>query len=337
MTGKSDVVITTISGPNEVLRTYADGCLKHGMGLIVIGDRKSPANFELPGCRYLSIDEQLKLDFSLPRMLRENHYGRKNIGYLLAMRRGVEVIIETDDDNFPKEHFWRERATGKEALALNSKGWINVYRLFSERNIWPRGFPLEQLPRKMPGRQELETDYVVCPIQQGLCDGNPDVDAVYRLVMELPVEFEPSENVALGHGSWCPFNSQNTTWFKECFPLLYLPSYCSFRMTDIWRSFVAQRVAWTCGWHILFHKATVFQDRNTHDLLKDFEDEIPGYLGNARICRELEDLNLKEGREHIVQNLVRCYEMLVAQKHVDTRELDLLDCWVKDLIQMGFD
>jgi hypothetical protein len=153
--------------------------------------------------------------------------------------------------------------------------------------------------------------------------------------MELPIDFEDSKNVAIGNKTWCPFNSQNTTWFKEAFPLLYLPSFCSFRMTDIWRSFVAQRVGWTCGWHILFHSPTAYQERNAHDLLKDFEDEVPGYLGNSKICRELEALDLKEGREYIFENLVRCYEMMVAKKYIDRRELDLLDCWIKDLTELG--
>ena len=31
------------------------------------------------------------------------NYSRKNIGYLLAMRDGAEVIVETDDDNRPLE------------------------------------------------------------------------------------------------------------------------------------------------------------------------------------------------------------------------------------------
>jgi hypothetical protein len=30
-------------------------------------------------------------------------------------------------------------------------------------------------------------------------------------------------------------------------PLLYLPSHCCFRMTDIWRSFIAQRCLWELG------------------------------------------------------------------------------------------
>ncbi|MBV5271274.1 MAG: DUF288 domain-containing protein, partial [Afipia sp.] len=79
---------------------------------------------------------------------------------------------------------------------------------------------------------------------------NPDVDAIYRLTLPLPQSFREEQPVALGRNVWCPFNSQNTTWWKEAAPLLYLPSFCSFRMTDIWRSFVAQRIAWENGWHI---------------------------------------------------------------------------------------
>src|SRR6185436_15069807 len=129
----------------------------------------------------------------------------------------------------------------------------------------------------------------VYPIQQGLADENPDVDAVYRMTSSLPLSFNKRNPIVLDKNAWCPFNSQNTTWFKEAFPLLYLPSYCSFRMTDIWRSFVAQRIAWSCNWSILFHNATVRQERNEHSLIRDFEDEIPGYLNNARICKMLED------------------------------------------------
>src|SRR5690348_18334068 len=108
------------------------------------------------------------------------------------------------------------------------------------------------------------------------------------MTLKLPVTFEKKSPLILGEGSWCPFNSQNTTWKKEAFPLLYLPSFCSFRMTDIWRSFIAQRIAWTCGWNIAFHAADVIQERNEHSLLKDFEDEIAGYMHNGRICKLLE-------------------------------------------------
>src|SRR5208283_4589196 len=98
--------------------------------------------------------------------------------------------------------------------------------------------------------------------------------------------------ISLGSNCWCPINSQNTTWFKEAFPLLYLPSYCNFRMTDIWRGLIAQRIAWNYGWVVSYHNASVFQERNKHNLLKDFQEEIPGYLNNREIAKKLKNINL---------------------------------------------
>ena len=138
-------------------------------------------------------------------------------------------------------------------------------------------------------------------------------------------------SVALGTGVWCPFNSQNTSWWPEAYALLYLPAYCSFRMTDIWRSFVAQRVAWENGWHVLFHEATVHQQRNPHDLMRDFRDEVPGYVANREICAALQALELQPGQAEIADNLRRCYELLVARGWVDGRELVTLDAWLTDI------
>lgn len=334
MNKKTFLIITSIASPNKVLQTYANESRKHGVSFIVIGDTKSPKEFRLSGCDFWSIGRQKELDFRLARSIPEAHYARKNIGYLLALQAGAEVIVETDDDNFPRNEFWNERKLRNQVHLLVDKGWINIYKYFFNGNIWPRGFPLEHLSDKIPNLTNHRLENALCPIQQGLSDENPDVDAIYRLIMPLPVKCGTSNNVALGKNSWCPFNTQNTTWFKVAFPLLYLPSYCSFRMTDIWRSFVAQRIAWTCDWSILFHKATVYQERNKHNLLKDFEDEIPGYLSNSKICNQLMEVNLKNGAENVFDNLFLCYERLVEQKYMDGKELKLLDGWVNDMMSL---
>jgi len=210
-------------------------------------------------------------------------------------------------------------------------GHVNVYRYFSEANIWPRGLPLDRILSPLTPFESLPKAEVDCPIQQGLANENPDVDAIYRLTLPLPQSFRRDRRVALGDGSWCPFNSQNTTWWRDAFPLLYLPAYCSFRMTDIWRSFVAQRIAWANRWAILFHEPTVWQERNEHNLMRDFKDEVPGYLHNAAICEALAALNLKPGVAHLTENLRTCYEKLVEQKWVGEQELELLDAWIADL------
>lgn len=330
MHNKTSIVVTSIAAPNGVLKSLAQGALDRDLRFYVIGDVPSPPDFSLEGCDFYSLERQATTGMQFAELCPKRHYARKNIGYLLAISEGAENIVETDDDNYPLPEFWGERTRRHRAPAVDNSGWVNIYRYFSEANIWPRGLPLDAVQNKPP--QLPDTAMTVdSPIQQGLADDNPDVDAVYRLVLPLPLKFKQGIKVALGNGSWCPFNSQNTTWWPDAYPLLYLPAYCSFRMTDIWRSFVAQRIAWENGWHILFHSSTVWQERNDHSLIRDFKDEIPGYLHNRAMCEKLAALNLKGGVEAIGENLRVCYECLVANEWVDKAELELVDAWLADL------
>jgi len=324
------LIITSIANQEHpVLNQFAKETSKRGLPFIVIGDTKSPKEFNIEGCDFYSVKRQEALDFELVKELPLKHYARKNLGYLIAIAKGAEVIIETDDDNLPLDSFWEDRSREVKAHVLNDKSWVNVYKYFTDVQIWPRGFALENLQEKLP---TLENQVVInSPIQQGLADENPDVDAIYRLTLPLPITFNKANSIALGNNSICPFNSQNTTWFKEAFPLLYLPSYCSFRMTDIWRSFVAQRISWTCGWSILFHQSTVWQERNEHNLMNDFNDEISGYSNNLRIMKSLNELDLKEGVEHIANNMILCYQKLIDLELVGAAEMNLLNAWLKGI------
>lgn len=327
---KTFLVVTSIASQDHpVLNQLAKESSENDISFIMIGDTKSPKEFKLDGCDFFSVERQQALPFELAKILPLKHYARKNIGYLTAMGQGANVIIETDDDNIPFPSFWEERQKKQKAYYLESEDWVNVYRYFCEENIWPRGFALEHLSGALPA---LKDEHVLaCPIQQGLADDNPDVDAIYRLILPLPIVFEKGIKVALGNNTICPFNSQNTTWFKEAFPLMYLPSYCSFRMTDIWRSFIAQRVAWTCDWSLLFHESTVRQERNDHNLMVDFKDEICGYISNDQIYESLKGLQLRKGEENIPQNMRLCYQKLIEMSLIGENEMTLLDAWLKDL------
>lgn len=329
---KTALVVTSISAPNPVLTALARGCVEHGIRFIVIGDTRSPQDFSLDGCEFHSLDAQRAHGFRFAEACPTRHYARKNIGYLLALRDGADIIVETDDDNFPRPAFWEPRRRHHQGDVCDRQGWVNIYRHFSDANIWPRGLPLDEIGR-LPAAS-MQTGSMNCPIQQGLADENPDVDAIYRLTLPLPQSFR-SGRVALAPGAWCPFNSQNTAWFRDAAALLYLPSYCSFRMTDIWRSFVAQRIAWENGWSVLFHEATVWQERNAHDLMRDFQDEVPGYLHNRAICESLVACKLQGGIANMPDDLRVCYRSLAGAGFMDTKELALLDAWLSDLDGIG--
>ena len=65
-------------------------------------------------------------------------------GYLSAIAEGVDVLIETDDDNYPAASFWSPRSLTHRCANLQNTGWVNTYRYFTDAAIWPRGFPLDR-------------------------------------------------------------------------------------------------------------------------------------------------------------------------------------------------
>jgi hypothetical protein len=326
------VVVTSIASPNRILTAIANGCHEHGQRFYVVGDIASPADFHLTGCDFFSLERQYDSGFRTARQAPTRHYARKNVGYLQAIRDGAAIVVETDDDNEPTPAFWQTRTMHQRVPVLAESGWANVYRYFTNGEIvWPRGLPLTAVQRQLPAYDLCSVKEVDCPIQQGLADENPDVDAIYRLTASLPICFVAGRSIALAPGMWCPFNSQNTTFFPEAHALLYLPAYCSFRMTDIWRSLVAQRILWENNWMLLFHSPTVVQARNEHDLMKDFQDEIPGYLRNETIAETLTSVRLKAGVAEIENNLLRCYEALVEAGVFPREEIALLEAWIDDL------
>lgn len=326
------IVITTIQVPTSSVHAMVKMGLRHGLNTLLVGDRKTPGATDWPEeVDFLSLAEQRNLGFKLAALLPENHYARKNVGYLYALSRRASVIFDTDDDNAPLAS-WYRRSIDTVAQPCLRTGWINAYQYFTTHHIWPRGFPLEQIGSVQKRRSQLDVPLTIkAPIQQGLASGSPDVDAVWRLTQDQEILFEDANSIYLPNGAWCPFNSQSTWWFPEAYVLMYLPSYVSFRMTDIWRSFIAQRCLWAMGYGMVFHGPEMFQERNPHNLLRDFEQEIQGYLGNSRICELLGDARLSNEKHAMSDNLYLCYEILVRAGYIPAEEMLLLEAWLQDL------
>jgi len=337
-------VITTIQEPTASVNALVARLAACGGKLIVAGDSKGPASYA-PTCSvsrvagiescwpvdFLSLADQENGRFKLAENLPTKHYARKNIAYLHAIAAGAGCIYETDDDNAPITN-WEvrgEELTGGRLIPKSDGCWVNVYRYFSSDNIWPRGLPLDEIRKPLPESLPM-TVPKRAPIQQGLVNGSADVDAIWRLVMDREFSFEESPSVYLEPGNWCPFNTQSTWWWPVVYPLLYIPSYCSFRMCDIWKSFVAQRCLWELDMGVVFHAPEVYQDRNPHDLMRDFRDEIPGYDKNRLICEILGGLRPRKGEAQVGNNLRHCYQALVEAGIFPEKELPLVDAWLAD-------
>lgn len=320
------IVITSIFQPSEAIFEFAK---RSNYKLLVVGDKKTPADWHYKNVHFISVEDQFKLNYKLPDVLPYNHYCRKMIGYLYAIQNGAECIVDTDDDNIPKADWQFPDFDGNFDCIDETGGFINVYQLYTKEKIWPRGLPLNLINKQFDLNEKLRTKECNVGIWQGLADEDPDVDAIYRLVSDTPVYFEDRPPVVLAQGTLSPFNSQNTLFKKELFPLLYLPTYVTFRFTDILRGFVAQPIMWLYNYQLGFTNATVIQRRNPHDYMKDFISEIPMYEHCETVIETVTNSISKSN--NISDNLFNAYSALLKKSIVCDQELATLEAWLKDL------
>ncbi len=175
-----------------------------------------------------------------------------------------------------------------------TKTKINPYAHFGQPTIWPRGYPLTEISKSH------YNSYVSGPlktslIQQGVVNGDPDVDAIFRLTKSLQykkinVSFdERAPSVQIPLFRIAPFNTQNTLFHYEAFWALYLPRTVPFRLSDIWRSYWAQRLLWLLNGTVSFRGTSAFRRRNSQSYLEDFYEEQKMYAKT----NQLVDLLLK--------------------------------------------
>ena len=330
---KKAFVITTINKPNPIMKLYAKMCKTQSIDYYIIGDVKSPKNFKLKNSNYFNIKAQEKLEFSYAKKCIKNAYVRKNIGYLIAIKNKADVIIESDDDNLPLKDFFKDISIYKKCILLKNKKWINIFNYFlksKKKIIWPRGFPLDEIKVKNNFKGKVKKIY--SPVQQHLSDKDPDVDAIYRLThKENNIKFLKKIPLGIYHKTYSTFNSQNTRWFKYAFPLLYLPTSCTFRACDIWRGLIALRVLHLNDIPLTYSSATNLQNRNYHNIFKDFKDEIPFYLKNKMIINLIYSMKLPKGEKNIISAMKLIYAKLVKEKIFPKKELTFLNYWVNDI------
>jgi hypothetical protein len=324
------LVITTINRPTVALQKYKDILLEQGWNIIIVGDKKTPTDFKLPGAEYLSIERQNELFGELSSLIPLNHYSRKSLGYLYAMSQGSDIIAESDDDNIPyPEKYPNFLPSQIKTSLLEDQGSVNVYSYFTDKKVWPRGLPLDSI-NKSVNTNLIHEENVTCYIQQGLADLDPDVDAIYRLtVASEDVIFEPNKTLALAEGCYSPFNTQNTLFYREAFPLMLLPIDLNSRVTDIWRGYIAQKLLWCMDANLLFLSPSVYQIRNEHNLVKDLRDEVPLYTQ----VHDLIDLlkNFKASAIDGCDLMLEIYAYLHQHGFFGDKEVHLCNHWIQEV------
>jgi len=291
---KKIIVTTTINSPTTAIIKFAN---KKDWDMIIVGDIKTPEKEynllckEFNNVSYLNVDYQQQHYSKLSNLIGWNCIQRRNIGFIEAYKRNANIIATVDDDNIPYD-------TWGESLFINQKSdysflvntntgncddplYINsIIENISARTLpWHRGFPVNRIPDR---KKELEIKYesITFDVQADFWDGEPDVDAICR-ISNLKKEFS-NDLCPFTCKNYSPFNSQNTFISRKA-----IKDYFMFpkigRMDDIWASYYIE----SKGYKVVYNNATVFQERNAHNIIKDLENELIGYKYTEKLLEAL--------------------------------------------------
>lgn len=327
------VVVTTINYPTKELVALSN---IPGWNVVVVADKKTPRDWSLPKVHFLDIEAQQKLGYKITELLSYNHYSRKNIGYLYAIERGATIIYDTDDDNVPIEKIIYHLSDKECELDVcdTSDDVINIYAYFGHQTVWPRGYPLNKILKN----SVISFKKGICRplIQQGLVDGDPDVDAIFRLTRKNDFIFEKRAPIALPKGVFCPFNTQNTIFYKEAFWGLFIPTTTTFRTCDIWRGYVTQRLLWEISGNLTFLHSTAVQKRNDHNLIYDFKSENDLYCKADQIIYWLSHWKPTTPARNIGSLFFDLTIAMIGHKFYGEEELEVARAWLQDLARIGY-
>ncbi len=290
---------------------------------------------------FLSVQKQKELGYRLVDIMPYNNYARKAVGHLYAIHHGAKYIYETDDDNHPSDGKFHFHLTYEKSYHVydTNRSAVNAYEFLGQSTIWPRGYPLDLIADK-PEYHVMKCEDPKPLVQQGVVDGDPDIDAIYRLTrkdtgVRLDVKFDRTQDIVLlPRGTMCPYNAQNTLYVYDAFWTLLLPGTVNMRITDIWRSYLMQRLLWEIGGHLSFFPPSAYQYRSAHNYLKDFIDEKVLYHDSGKMINFL--LNWKASHKDLFDNIMDITIKFAHMGFLGPADIHLTEAWLQDLVRVGY-
>lgn len=302
MSSKVFLVATTI-GEGKFLESYTNTLLNEDLledvSIIVIPDLKTPSRL-FDKCEEIknrgvkvfcpTIEEQdafLDKLGNIKQIIPYNSDNRRNIGFLMALDKGCEVLISVDDDNFPRpsEGFLKEHLIVNQKIRVetvhSNQGWFNICNLMEvePKTTYPRGFPYCHRHKNPEIVTKIEEGIV--HINAGLWLGHPDVDAVSCLYSPVQAKVFKGKSVLLGNKTWSPINTQNTAiagdavagyyFLRMGYPVLGIHID---RDGDIFSGYFVQACARHLGYRIRVGTPITDHKRNAHNYLKDLTNEL---------------------------------------------------------------
>lgn len=291
--------------------------------------------------------------------------GRKNIGYLYAISQGATIIWDFDDDIMLK--FWIPGASPLGAPSLEhmisemeasdkievveplEHKWLtyNPYPALGapDSPSWPRGLPIEDalnINSSNPVTVEagrIKTNTIA--VLQSASDHQPDADELYSGIMPFPFYFcKPDFQLPLvvPKQTFTPYNKQASLHFQVALWALYLPMSVEIEISDVWRSYIAQRLFWEADLRVgFFPRPVVVKD---HDIRVEENAQDTAKKASSKIKRLITFLQSwvptgeqSQSVDGIVNEL---WEELAKHNFINNRDVKLVNLWMQALSDSGY-
>ena len=307
MAPQTAIVVTTIFDPAFLpgyLRSIRAVGRERDTTVYIIADRKTPASVPQAAerarrdgfdvrCPVLDEQGQFLRAMGAPEgFVPWNTDNRRNVGFLMALADGAEVLISIDDDNFcdPQEDFiGAHQVVGRacdDAVVTSSDGWFNICDLLEgwpSGEVFPRGFPYYAQRTARALTRGPADGALRIAMNVGLWLEDPDVDAVVRLARRPRGVAYRGPNVVLGPDTWTPINTQNTALTRDAALCYYyvrmgypLRGLRIDRFGDILSGYMTQKVVKHLGWGVRVGTPIVEHRRTPHNLFRDLYHELAG-------------------------------------------------------------
>ncbi len=303
------IVFTTIYHPAVLEDLYKNISINNHLENVkvwVIGDKKTPNScadlakaISNKGLEilYLNIDQQDEWgkrcqDFY--QRIPYNNETRRNIGYLLALEDGCEILISIDDDNFPTNddlvgHHLKTGTAWNQGVIYEESGFHNIceyIKITPKRQVFPRGYPFRLRGNPNEPQKTQPNKTITIGVTAGLWLSDPDVDATTWLNGKVSgTDYLGADIQVLDQRTWSPINTQNTSVVRElipaylCVPMGWdVPGGKIQRYGDIWGGYFLQALMKGTEYNVAFGRPIVDHRRNPHDYVDDLRFEFWGMI-----------------------------------------------------------
>jgi hypothetical protein len=290
------------------------------------------------------------------------HFARKNIGYLYAIQHGAKFMFDYDDDNLlplskdgktvippfrNSTHVQGVRKVDLSTTAFNHHPLMGA----TVENSWARGFPLQFIQDKSTQGSDTASPMDLAMesvgVMQFCANGNPDIDAIHRLVHPLPMNFKlkqtedantpkPSTHgaVEVPSHALAPYNAQATIHTYKAMWALLLPFTVPGRVSDIWRGYFAEALFRELGISLIFLPAIIEQDRNEHHYLADMQAELDLYFKGGKLLELLRDW--KSTSQSVPERMEELWIDLYERGYIELNDVKVAQLWLAALIDIGY-